>query len=98
MYQLMLQIRKFLTRYASLSGTLAPGSNSRRPLTYSPHLIREIVARHTLMKGINMSDKNIQEFAALDNRADPDFIENKGYVFVGHSRENPKCRKHAQPR
>jgi tRNA wybutosine-synthesizing protein 1 len=24
----------------------------------------------------------------LDNRADPDYIENKGYVFVGHSREN----------
>ena len=53
-----------------------------------PSLDTRIVARHTLMKGINMSDKNIQEFAALDNRADPDFIENKGYVFVGHSREN----------
>ena len=53
-----------------------------------PSLDTRIVARHTLMKGINMSDKNIREFAALDNRADPDFIENKGYVFVGHSREN----------
>ena len=35
-----------------------------------------------------MSDKNIEEFAKLDLRADPDFIENKGYVYVGHSREN----------
>ena len=35
-----------------------------------------------------MSDENIREFAALDKRADPDFIENKGYVFVGNSREN----------
>ena len=40
------------------------------------------------MKGINMSDEHIKQFAALDMRADPDYIENKGYVFVGHSREN----------
>ena len=40
------------------------------------------------MKGVNMSDEHIAQFAVLDNRADPDFIENKGYVFVGHSREN----------
>ena len=53
-----------------------------------PSLDTRIVCRHTLMKGINMSDKHIEQFAALDNRADPDFIENKGYVFVGHSREN----------
>jgi len=53
-----------------------------------PSLDTRIVARHTLMKGVNMSDKHIEQFAALDNRADPDFIENKGYVFVGHSREN----------
>jgi len=52
------------------------------------HSILELYARHTLMKGINMSDKHIKQFAALDNRADPDYIENKGYVFVGHSREN----------
>jgi tRNA wybutosine-synthesizing protein 1 len=53
-----------------------------------PSLDTRIVARHTLMKGVNMSDKHIEQFAALDNRADPDYIENKGYVFVGHSREN----------
>jgi len=53
-----------------------------------PSLDTRIVCRHTLMKGINMSDEHISQFAALDNRADPDFIENKGYVFVGHSREN----------
>ena len=53
-----------------------------------PSLDTRIVCRHTLMKGVNMSDSHIKEFAALDNRADPDFIENKGYVFVGHSREN----------
>ena len=53
-----------------------------------PSLDTRIVARHTLMKGINMSETNVREFAALDNRAEPDFIENKGYVYVGHSREN----------
>jgi tRNA wybutosine-synthesizing protein 1 len=53
-----------------------------------PSLDTRIVCRHTLMKGVNMNDQHISEFAALDNRADPDFIENKGYVFVGHSREN----------
>ena len=87
MYQLMLQIRKFLTRYANLSGTHA-WEQFEKTIDLLPSLDTRIVARHTLMKGINMSDKNIQEFAALDNRADPDFIENKGYVFVGHSREN----------
>ncbi len=40
------------------------------------------------MKGVNMSSTHIKEFAELDNRADPDFIEAKGYVYVGHSREN----------
>ena len=35
-----------------------------------------------------MSSTHIKEFAELDNRADPDFIEAKGYVYVGHSREN----------
>ena len=53
-----------------------------------PSLDTRIVCRHTLMKGVNMSSSHIKEFAELDNRADPDFIEAKGYVYVGHSREN----------
>ncbi|CAI8313088.1 MAG: 7-carboxy-7-deazaguanine synthase [Euryarchaeota archaeon UBA443] len=53
-----------------------------------PSLDTRIVCRHTLMKGVNMSSAHIKEFAELDNRADPDFIEAKGYVYVGHSREN----------
>ena len=35
-----------------------------------------------------MSHDHIREFASLDNRADPDYIEAKGYVHVGHSQEN----------
>ena len=53
-----------------------------------PSLDTRIVCRHTMMKGINMDSKSIAEFAELDKRADPDWIEAKGYVYVGHSREN----------
>lgn len=40
--------------------------------------------RHTLVKGLNMSD--IDGYAKLDSMAMPEFIEAKGYVFVGGSR------------
>ena len=53
-----------------------------------PSLDTRIVCRHTLMKGVNMSENHIREFAAIDRRADPDWIEAKGYVYVGHSREH----------
>jgi tRNA wybutosine-synthesizing protein 1 len=35
-----------------------------------------------------MKEEHIPQYAALDNRADPDFIECKGYVHVGNSRDN----------
>ena len=53
-----------------------------------PSLDTRTVCRHTLIKGKNMSHEHIREFAELDNRADPDYIEAKGYVHVGHSQEN----------
>ncbi len=53
-----------------------------------PSLDTRIVCRHTLIKGKNMAPKHVEQFAALDNRANPDWIEAKGYVYVGHSREN----------
>ncbi len=43
------------------------------------------VARITCVKGWNMG--HYDEYAALIQRADPDFIETKGYVYVGYSRE-----------
>ncbi|HIA39567.1 MAG TPA: 4-demethylwyosine synthase TYW1 [Candidatus Poseidoniales archaeon] len=52
-----------------------------------PSLDTRIVCRHTLVKGENMNPEHLAQYAALDNRADPDWIECKGYVFVGHSRE-----------
>jgi len=53
-----------------------------------PSLDTRIVCRHTLIKGKNMKPEHIPQYAALDNRADPDWIECKGYVHVGNSREN----------
>ena len=50
-----------------------------------PSLDTRIVCRHTLVKGENMTQ--IEEYAELDRRADPDWVEAKGYVFVGHSRQ-----------
>ena len=54
-------------------------------LSLLPSLDTRTVARHTLVKGWNL--KYSREFASLDGVAEPDFIEPKGYVYVGYSRE-----------
>ena len=51
-----------------------------------PSIDTRTVIRHTLVKGWNMNEKFIKEYAKLDKKADPMFIEPKGYVFVGYSR------------
>ena len=53
-----------------------------------PSLETRTVCRHTMIKGENMNSEHIAQYAAIDNRADPDWIECKGYVHVGHSQEN----------
>lgn len=50
-----------------------------------PSLDTRIVGRHTLVKGYNLGYED--EYAPLDLRGEVDFIEPKGYVFVGYSRE-----------
>jgi len=50
-----------------------------------PSLDTRTVARHTLVKGWNLGYE--EQYAALDLRGEFDFIEPKGYVFVGYSRE-----------
>jgi tRNA wybutosine-synthesizing protein 1 len=52
-----------------------------------PSLNSRIVLRHTLVKNWNMKDKYIEDYKRVDNKADPLFIEPKGYVFVGYSRK-----------
>jgi tRNA wybutosine-synthesizing protein 1 len=50
-----------------------------------PSLDTRTVIRHTLVKGWNLGWE--EEYSKLDERADPLFVEPKGYVFVGGSRK-----------
>ncbi|HEV2448849.1 MAG TPA: radical SAM protein, partial [Thermoplasmata archaeon] len=43
------------------------------------------VLRHTLVRGWNLGWSD--QYAELDARARPDFIESKGYVYMGRSRQ-----------
>ncbi|MFO8050261.1 MAG: 4-demethylwyosine synthase TYW1 [Thermoplasmatota archaeon] len=50
-----------------------------------PSLDTRKVGRHTLIKGWNLGFH--EEYSKLDLRGEVDFIEPKGYVFVGYSRK-----------
>jgi len=54
-------------------------------LSLFPSLDTRKVVRLTLVKGINM--KEPEKYAELIKKAEPDFIEAKGYMFVGGSRQ-----------
>ncbi len=56
-----------------------------RTLELLPSLGTRTVIRHTLVEGWNVGWE--REYARLDEKANPLFIEPKGYVFVGYSRE-----------
>jgi tRNA wybutosine-synthesizing protein 1 len=56
-----------------------------RTLDTLPSLETRTVIRHTLVKDLNFGW--VEEYAKLDERADADLIEPKGYVFVGASRQ-----------
>jgi len=58
----------------------------QQTLTLLPSLSTRTVIRHTLVHGWNMDDKDIEAYTKLDSKANPLFIEPKGYVFVGSSR------------
>jgi tRNA wybutosine-synthesizing protein 1 len=57
-----------------------------KTLQLLPSLDTRVVLRHTLVKGWNMDTEMIDDYAKLDSLASPLFIEPKGYVFVGYSR------------
>ncbi len=44
------------------------------------------VIRLTLIKGYNMHDEAIEKYAKLIDRASPDFVEAKAYMYLGYSR------------
>ncbi|NLL95445.1 MAG: 4-demethylwyosine synthase TYW1 [Thermoplasmatales archaeon] len=75
------------TTYKRLCRPKDPGAWSRlnETLAMMPSLDTRTVIRHTLVKGMNLSD--VPGYAALDRIADPDMVEPKGYVFVGGSRK-----------
>jgi tRNA wybutosine-synthesizing protein 1 len=58
--------------------------NLMETLELLPSLSTRRVVRHTLVSGWNMGWE--EEYAKLDDIAEPDFVEPKGYVFVGDSR------------
>ena len=74
--------------YKKLCAPLIPNGwqNIQRTLMLLPSLSTKTVIRHTLVHGWNMDDKYIAAYAKLDEKASPTFIEPKGYVFVGASR------------
>ena len=51
-----------------------------------PSLNTRKVLRITLIKGKNMTD--VEGYAKLIKKADPDFVEVKAYMWVGHSKSN----------
>ncbi len=56
----------------------------KRSLELLPSLDTRTVVRHTLVDGWNIGWED--EYARLIEKAEPDFVETKGYVFVGDSR------------
>ncbi len=73
--------------YRKLEVPLVPNGweNIMKTLELLPSLDTRKVIRHTLVKDWNLGW--IDDYAKLDNIASPNFIEPKGYVFVGASRE-----------
>ena len=51
-----------------------------------PKLKTRKVIRMTLVKGMNMGNRDVKEFAVLIKRASPDFVEVKSYMSVGFAR------------
>ena len=60
-------------------------SRLQESLTILRGLKTRRVVRHTLVRGWNLGWE--EEYAALDLMARPDFIEPKGYVYMGRSRQ-----------
>jgi tRNA wybutosine-synthesizing protein 1 len=74
--------------YKKICAPLVPDGweNLQQTLALLPSLGTRTVIRHTLVHGWNMDEKYVGAYAKLDAQASPTFIEPKGYVFVGSSR------------
>jgi tRNA wybutosine-synthesizing protein 1 len=76
------------TIYKKICAPLIPNGwdKIQQTLELLPSLSTNTVIRHTLVHGWNMDEMYIESYAKLDAMAQPTFIEPKGYVFVGSSR------------
>jgi len=74
--------------YKKICAPLIPDGWERlkQTLELLPSLNTRTVIRHTLVHDWNMDDTIIKTYAKLDSIAQPTYIEPKGYVFVGSSR------------
>ena len=61
--------------------------NLNKTLSLMPKIKCRTVFRMNLIREVNMSDKNIKEFAELIKKSKPMFIELKGYMSVGFARD-----------
>ena len=75
--------------YKKLCSPIIPNGWDKlnKTLDLLPSLDTRTVIRHTLIDNWNINNKYIKDYKALDKKAMPMFIEPKGYVFVGYSRE-----------
>jgi tRNA wybutosine-synthesizing protein 1 len=76
--------------YRRLCSPLIPDGweKIKETLEILPSLQTRTVIRHTLIDGWNMNPDHVHEYAKLDAIASPDFIESKGFVLVGASRNH----------
>ena len=74
--------------YKKICAPLVPDGweKLQQTLALLPSLNTRTVIRHTLVHDWNMDEKYVGAYAKLDAQASPTFIEPKGYVFVGSSR------------
>jgi len=77
------------TVYKKICSPLIPDGWKRinETLELLPSLDTRTVIRHTLVEGWNIDNRYIKEYARLNKKANPMFVEPKGYVFVGYSRK-----------
>lgn len=58
-----------------------------KTLALLPNLDCRTAIRYTLIKGVNDSEKDVGKFAEMFEKTKADFIEIKGYMFLGDSRK-----------
>ena len=75
--------------YKKLGNPLIPDGweKLQQTLDLLPSLDTRTVIRHTLVNNWNLDDTFIPDYARMIKRSNPDFVEPKGYVFVGQSRQ-----------